>query len=163
MANDKDNIALETFVSRRNDLVALANTVVRNYAVAEELVQESWIKWSKKDYPSSEAAPIFARIVMNLARDWHRKQKREWAKLEAFSLLHDHVSDTERIVISRLDLLDVLAALSALPPRSLRAFRLSRVEGMNFVQIGKKMNVAPSTAHRLVSEALIRVAVATQS
>ena len=162
MTREPDFVALETFVSRRNDLLALANSVVRNHAVAEELVQDSWIQWSKKDYPSADAAPIFTRIVMNLARDWHRKQKREWAKLDAFSLLHDNVPDTERIVISRMDLIDVLRALQKLPAKSLHAFRLSRAEGMSFAEIGRKMGIAPSTAYRLVSEALIQVAVATK-
>lgn len=162
LADEKDSIALDTFLNRRRDLVALANKVVRNPAIAEELVQDSWLQWSSKTYPERDAAPIFTRIVMNLARDWHRKQKREWAKLEAFSLLHDDVPDTERIVISRMDLINVLRALQKLPAKSLRAFRLSRAEGMSFAEIGKQMGIAPSTAYGLVSEALIQVAVATQ-
>ncbi|MEM9911594.1 MAG: RNA polymerase sigma factor [Pseudomonadota bacterium] len=162
MAGRQVDIALDTFVTRRNDLVALANRVVKNRAIAEELVQDSWIQWSSKTYPNGDASPIFSRIVLNLSFDWLRKQKREWTKLEAFSLLYDSSPDTERVVIARHDLLNVMRALQQLTPRSLRAFRLSRVEEMTFAEIGQEMGLATSTAHRLVSEALIKVALVTQ-
>lgn len=162
MDRERCDIALDTFVSRRNDLVALANKFVRNQSVAEELVQDSWLKWNAKNYPSSDAGPIFSRIVVNLSRDWLRKQKREWTKLESFSLLYDTAPDTERVVIGRQDLINVIRALQKLPPNALHAFRLSRVEEMTFAQIGNEMGIAPSTAYGLVSEALIRVALITK-
>lgn len=162
MAEGQSISALDTFVSRRNDLVALANNVVRNRAVAEELVQDSWIQWSTKSYSASDAAPIFKRIVLNLARDWHRKQRWEWARMESYALLYDNAPDTERIVIGRQDLLNVMRALQKLSSKSLRAFRLSRVEGKTYVQIGKELGVAPSTAYSLVSEALVEVTLASK-
>ena len=162
MVERQGNIGLNTFVRKRGDLIALANKVVRNHAVAEELVQDSWIQWSSKSYPNRDAGPIFSRIVLNLSFDWLRKQKREWAKIEAFSLLYDNAPDTERVVIARQELLNVMGALQKLPPRSLRAFRLSRVEEMTFAEIGKDMGLSTSTAYRLVSEALIQVALVTQ-
>lgn len=161
MAKKQNRTALDTFVSRRNDLFALANKVVRNPAVAEELVQDSWLQWSAKSYPEKDAAPIFTRIVMNLARDWHVKQKREWARLESFALLYDDAPDTERIVIARMDLMNVLRALQQLPDKPLRAFRLSRVEGMTYAQIGEEMGIAASTAYLLVADALVELALLT--
>lgn len=138
--------------------MALANKIVRNPAVAEELVQDSWIQWSSKSYPEKDAAPIFTRIVQNLARDWHVKQRREWARLESFALLYDDAPDTERVVIARMDLMNVLHALQQLPERSLRAFRLSRVERMTYAQIGEEMGIAASTAYLLVADALVELA-----
>lgn len=160
MAKQQDTLALDAFLSKRHDLVAIANGIVRNHAVAEELVQDSWILWSNKTYPSADAVPIFKRIVRNLARDWHRKQRREWSRMESFALLYDHAPDTERVVISRQDLLNVLRALQQLSPRSLHAFRLSRVDGMTYAAIGKQMGIAPSAAFNLVSDALVRVTLA---
>ncbi|MEM6891492.1 MAG: RNA polymerase sigma factor [Pseudomonadota bacterium] len=158
MPSDADSVALNTFVSRRGDLLALANKIVRNPAVAEELVQDCWIQWSLKSYPEKDAAPIFTHIVKNLARDWYVKQKREWARLESFALLYDDAPDTERVVIARMDLINVLRALQQLPERSLRAFRLSRVERMTYAQIGAEMGIAASTAYLLVADALVELA-----
>lgn len=153
---------LDTFLTRRNDLVSLADAIVRNRAVAEELVQDSWIQWSNKDYPDNSAEPIFKRIVLNLARDWLRKQKREWARFEAFALFYDNAPDTERVVIAREDLLNVFMALQSLSERSLRAFRLSRVEGLTYPQIAERMGIATSTAYTLVADALVKVTLASQ-
>lgn len=157
MAKPQDDIALDIFVSKRNDLVALANSVVRNHAIAEELVQESWLKWSTKTYPDDRAHSIFKRIVMNLARDWHRKQRRDWANLETFSLFFDNTPDTEHIVIGRQDLIIALRAMQQLPPKVLHAFRLNRVDGLTYAQIGKKMGISTTAAYYLVADALVRV------
>ncbi|MEM9498186.1 MAG: RNA polymerase sigma factor [Pseudomonadota bacterium] len=162
MASGSNYSGLEAFVSRRGDLVALANTIVRNHAVAEELVQDSWLQWSNKSYPSADAVPILKRIVLNLARDWHRRQRREWARFEAYSLLYDDAPDTERVVIARQDLLNVVCALQTLSSRSLHAFRLSRVDGLTYAQIGAEMGVATSTAYGLVADALVTVTLATR-
>ncbi|MEM9911729.1 MAG: RNA polymerase sigma factor [Pseudomonadota bacterium] len=162
MALRRDTSGLEIFVDRRSDLVALANAVVKNHAVAEELVQDSWLQWSRKSYPSSDAGPIFKRIVLNLARDWHRKQKREWARFETYALIYDNAPDTERVVIARQDLVNVMQALQSLSARSLHAFRLSRVEGLTYAQIADRMGIATSTAYSLVADALVKVTLASQ-
>lgn len=161
METEPETAGLTAFVDRRQDLIALANAVVKNQAVAEELVQESWLQWSNKTYPSSHAVPIFKRIVLNLAKDWHRKQKREWARFETYALLYDNAPDTEHVVIARQDLLNVLRALNTLPARSLHAFRLSRVDGLTYQEIAAKLGVATSTAYGIVADALVQVTLAT--
>lgn len=154
--------ALSTFINRRHDLVALANAVVKNHAVAEELVQDSWLKWCSKAYAEADAEPIFKRIVLNLAKDWHRKQKREWARFETYSVVLDNAPDTERVVIARQDLINVIKAMEVLPDRPLHAFRLSRVEGLTYPQIAERMGVATSTAYSLVTQAFVKLTLASQ-
>lgn len=162
MAKRQEIVGLKTFVDRRGDLLAIANAVVKNRAVAEELVQDSWLQWSQKSYSAAHAEPIFKRIVLNLARDWHRKQKREWARFESYALICDNAPDTERVVIARQDLLNVMRALQDLPAKSLRAFRHSRVDGLTYPQIAKEMGIATSTAYGLVADALVKVTLASQ-
>lgn len=162
MAGSEHN-ALSVFLDRRSDLVALAQAIVKNRAVAEELVQDSWISWSGKSYPDNKAEPIFKRIVLNLAKDWYRKQKTELKRMDAYALFYDDAPDTERVCIARQDLMNVIFALQKLPARSLRAFRLSRVDGLTYAEIGERMGVATSTAYGLVAEALVQVTLAAQN
>lgn len=68
---------LRCFVDDRDRLIAIACRIVDSRAVAEELVQESWLRWDARDYPADKAAPIFRSIVANLARDWRRRQRTE--------------------------------------------------------------------------------------
>ncbi|MEM6482241.1 MAG: RNA polymerase sigma factor [Pseudomonadota bacterium] len=161
MAERRDNTALDTFIARQSDFLALANSLVKNRAIAEELVQDSWVQWSSRSYPVSDAIPIFRRIIMNLAFDWHKKTDRECVRMKAYALLFDNAPDTERIIIARQDLMNVILALQSLPAKSLRAFRLSRVEGYTYQQIADEMGVATSTAYKLIADALLKLAMLT--
>ncbi|MEM1162220.1 MAG: hypothetical protein AAGJ28_14890 [Pseudomonadota bacterium] len=67
MSNDTQNLSLSTFLDEREDLLALARSVVGRVDVAEDLVQESWLRWDASDYPHDQAKPIFVRIIKNHA------------------------------------------------------------------------------------------------
>lgn len=160
--NKKDNKrdpAIEAFVAHRSDLIALATAVVGCRAVAEELVQESWICWDKKKYPQSKAVPIFKRIVLNLSRDWYRRRQTEKAILNTEFFGFDAALDAERVVIAKQVLKQTIEALSQLPERTLEAFRMHRLEGLTYAQIGERLDVVPSRAHQLVCNALVHLAI----
>lgn len=158
MAQNGKDIALDTFVTKRRELLALANAVIGNKAIAEEIVQESWVLWNSKNYPGDRAAPIFKRIVLNLAKDLYRRQKREWACFKAHALTQDSVPDSERTYAARQTLTQVVDALHELPDRTLAAFRMHRLEGLTYVQIADRLEVVPSRAHQLVCNALVHLA-----
>ncbi|MEM7189482.1 MAG: sigma factor-like helix-turn-helix DNA-binding protein, partial [Pseudomonadota bacterium] len=60
----------------------------------------------------------------------------------------------------RQDVINVMKALNRLPDRSLRAFRLSRIEGLTYAEIAARLGVATSTAYGLVADALVEVTLA---
>ncbi|MEM9911611.1 MAG: RNA polymerase sigma factor [Pseudomonadota bacterium] len=148
----------DAFLRERKSLIALACTIVNNEAVAEDLIQDSWLRWSGKTYPSDKARPILRRIVANLAKDWQKKQRNERHALSAHLLTLDNAPDTERVVIAKQDLERVVVALGELPPKMLKAFSLHRVEGLTYVQIGKEIGTVPSRAFTLVEEAMVHLA-----
>lgn len=158
MAETGNDIALTTFVTKRHELLTLAQAVIGNKAIAEEIVQESWLLWNTKNYPVDRAAPIFKRIVLNLARDLYRRQRREWASFRTHDLVQEHAPDTERTYAARQTLQQVVDALSLLPERTLAAFRMHRLDGLTYVQIAKRLDVVPSRAHQLVCNALVHLA-----
>ncbi|MEM6677500.1 MAG: sigma-70 family RNA polymerase sigma factor [Pseudomonadota bacterium] len=150
--------ALETFITRRRDLIALANAVVGNRSIAEELVQDSWLVWSTRAYPQHRAGPILKRIVLNLARDRYRRQRVEWRYLQFGAPEPDAAPDTERHYIARETIEQVVAALEELPERTLAAFRMHRLDGLTYAQIGERLDIVPSRAHQLVRNALLHIA-----
>lgn len=155
MADTNDQ--LDAYVSERRDLIALARSIVGNTDVAEDLVQDSWLRWSTREYALDHARPILMRIVKNLAFDWHRRRRVEFEVLEAQHIFHDTPPDTERIVIARQRLDKVTRALQTLPPRTLLAFRYCRVDSMTLKETGKKLGVSESRACQLVSNAIIHI------
>lgn len=138
-------------------MLKLAKAAVNNVHVAEDLVQDCWIRWSGRSYPLSEARPILMRILKNLAIDWHRRRRVEFEVIEAQRILHDPSPDTERVVIARDRLNKVIAALEALPPRTLLAFRLCRVDSLTLKQAGKALGVSESRVSQIVSDAMVQI------
>ncbi|MEM9329920.1 MAG: RNA polymerase sigma factor [Pseudomonadota bacterium] len=150
--------SITAFVKERERLLVLAQSMVGSHAIAEELVQDSWLRWEARDYPEEKIAPILHRIVANLCRDWLRKQKTERFGLQFLGLFQDMEPDTERVVISRQDLELVVKALGELPSRTVTAFYLSRIEGLTLSEIGERLNTSPQRSHQLVRNALVHVA-----
>lgn len=129
MAAQPCDPGLKAYISERDRLIAIATRIVDSRAVAEELVQESWLRWDGRAYPHEKAKPIFRSIVTNLARDWRRRSRLEASILdEAFPTSEDP-RDAERIIIARQEIKKLVRALQELNPRVVKAFRLHRVEG----------------------------------
>lgn len=150
--------AVSAFLEEREILIAAACRIVESRAVAEEIVQESWLRWTQKDYASGDARPVFRRIVSNLAVDWVRRRRRETLILRQTTRSEQDCRDAERIVIAREDLQQMIAALAALPPRTVTAFRMSRLEGKTYAEIARQLDTVPSRVHGYVVKALATIA-----
>lgn len=162
MKDDAANEALETFVRDREKLILAACRIVDSRAVAEELVQDSWLRWRNRGYPADKAEHIFRRIVRNLALDWRRRSMTERQVVQAQVLLQDTSPDSERILSSRQELRAAVKALEELPGRTLRAFRLHRIHGRPYAAIAEEMSISPSTAFKLVEDAMVHVVLRLQ-
>ncbi|MEM1162360.1 MAG: sigma-70 family RNA polymerase sigma factor [Pseudomonadota bacterium] len=157
MAREMSDPALTAFVKDRDDLIVVACSVVGNVHVAEDLVQDCWLRWSQREYPAHQARPILMRIVKNLAIDWHRRRRLEFGALEAHRLLQDAPPDAERVVNGRQRLAVVVRALQELPARTLFAFRCARVENLTLKETGKRLGVSESRASQLVADAIVHI------
>ncbi|MEM8793933.1 MAG: RNA polymerase sigma factor [Pseudomonadota bacterium] len=149
--------ALTTFIAERERLIAIALRMVKSRAIAEELVQDSWLRWATKSYPSDKALPIFSRIVSNLAKNWLKARQTEHGILSDLKLLEDVDFDSERIVIAREELKRVIGFLETLPDRTVRAFHMRFIDGLTFAEISKRLDMSLSQAHGLVMDTLIRL------
>lgn len=159
MPVSRKNSAADIFVYERDDLLALARSIVGQREVAEDLVQESWLRWHHSDYPPDKAKPIFARIIRNLAVDWHRRRRVEARNYKMHALVRGETPDTERIVIARDQVRRVAAALRDLPPQTVTAFRLSRVDGLTYQQTADQLGTSKASVHRMIAAALVRIVV----
>ncbi|MEM6900357.1 MAG: sigma-70 family RNA polymerase sigma factor [Pseudomonadota bacterium] len=151
---------LSTFVDERDTLIAIACRYVDNPAVAEELVQESWLRSSAKAYQPDQLPPILRQIIRNLSIDWLRRQQTERNGLAELFEAKEEAPDTERVVIARQQLRTVVRTLQRLPKRTLRAFHLRRIDSLTYKEIGRRLNVSEAGAYRLVADALVQVVMA---
>lgn len=150
--------AASAFLEERELLISVACRIVENRAIAEEIVQESWLRWIQKEYAACDARPIFRRIVSNLALDSVRRRQRETLILRQTTCSEQDCRDAERVIIAREDLRRMIEALNTLPPRTVTAFRLSRLEGRTYADIARELDTVPSRIHGYVVKALATIA-----
>ena len=159
MANKtgKPPSSLDIYLENRKELLAVARAIVVDSAVAEDLVQESWLRWHARVYAIEAARPILRRIVTNLARDFLRRRRTEGAVMAALVLTPDTDPDVERIVASRRDVERVGEALAELPERTQLAFKLSCIDGLTYAEIAQRLCVSKPRAHQMVRQALVKI------
>ena len=106
--------ALTTFLRHREKLIAKACRIVESRAIAEEFVQDSWLRWHERQYPPQKSQQILRRIVRNLALDWLRRDKEVIdRRLPGEILIFDH-NLANATVSDVLDLHDPAPALHVL-------------------------------------------------
>ena len=157
MVNSMTDQALLQYVRERQKLIAIACSIVEDQAVAEDLVQDSWLRWQGSNYSGKDAIPIFKRIVSNLAKDFLRKKKVEQNALSDVYWQREGTPCSERIVSARQELRFVIEALRRLPPRSVKAFRLRFIDGLKYAEIAEILQISVSRAHALAEDVLIEV------
>lgn len=167
MSEIHENDQLAAYLAQRDDLLRIARRLVGCPSLAEDLVQDSWFRWSHAKYHPGEAKPVLRRIVSNLSMDWHRRQQREKRRdVDYHTTLTDsreYWPDAERVVVARQDLRRVVVALSKLPKRTLFALSLYSVQGRTYREIGAALGISHVAAFKLVAQALAKAAAALDS
>lgn len=148
------------FVSDRERLIGLACRIVESRAVAEEIVQDSWIRWDSHSYEPKDARPIFRRIVTNLAKDWRRRRTAETAALAEVQTYYAASPSTENAIVAKSELLRVVKTLKKMPRRNIVAFRLRNIEGKTYKEIAARLDLSISHARNLVEQVIVEVILA---
>lgn len=142
--------------SHNSDLCGYAAGLVGTDTIAEELVQEIWLKlWDRRDSLAVEKdiRGYLYRAVRNEVMTWLRR-----AKLE-MSVNHQELSVTPKTQTAsgNTDLSDLQSAANSaianLPERMREAFLLRR-RGLSYDAVGQVMGVSPGTARQQVIAAL---------
>ncbi|MEM9784038.1 MAG: RNA polymerase sigma factor [Pseudomonadota bacterium] len=145
------------FLTHKTEILDAATRMVGNPSIAEELAQESWLRWLRHDYDPSAARPLLKRIVKNLALDWLRSSRSERDRLAAAQWQDVSAPDTERHALSREKLRLVEDALDALPARTRRVFLMRRLDGLSYAEIGARLGISGARACQLFKDAMLHL------
>ena len=131
----------------------LASLLVRNPAVAQDIVQEAFVRvWLSPRTPHEMSAfrPWLYRTVVNLARDHQRRQGR-WARLRFGRVASADPTD----VAERRETDAALGnAIRRLSRREQEAVYMRFFEDVPFDEVGRIIGVRAGTARVLVHRAL---------
>jgi RNA polymerase sigma factor (sigma-70 family) len=156
--------ALEIIVSQRPALVAYARRLVGDPAMADDVVQEAWIRLRGLDPAArlDEPAAYVRTVIRNLALDYRRLRDREQGRsgggLDGIADVPADIPGADVAVDARRELQQVLLALAELPDRVGLAVRLHRLEGLKLREIAERLGVSTATAHALVAQGLLHCA-----
>ncbi|WP_346319573.1 sigma-70 family RNA polymerase sigma factor [Chitinophaga sp. YIM B06452] len=141
-------------------LQAVVYRITRSEAIADDLVQETFLKvWVTRDQLADVDNPgaWITRIAVRLALNYVRRQTvhgRVIQNIEYRHLQDDIVNHTAQTVEFRQLIHLVEEAVAQLPARQQQAYRLSREQGLSISEIAAQMGLAVSTIKNLLVMAM---------
>lgn len=141
------------YLDHRRSLFGRAMKIVRDLQVAEDVLQESYLRACKaaEKGPIDNLGAFLHRTVHNLALDHLRRcrtQERYEAgsadAAEALRIASDTPSAEDRL-LQRERLSRFMGALDRLPERARQVWLLNRVEGLSYPQIAAHLGVSQGT------------------
>jgi len=153
--------SLAIYMAHRDDLLNYANSIVRDRASAEDLVQEAWLRFSSRTAQSTEISQptsYLYSIVRNLARDWLRRTSSSPAVPATSETIEAIASDApspERVLYYRDELRVFDEVLSELPERTQRALILYRFERRTLQEIADELGVSVARIHIMIKQAML--------
>lgn len=154
---------ISTFITLHPRLVAIAHSRLGSRAIAEELVQESWLRLEASSGATAADNPsgFIVQVVNNAVRDHFRKERRR-AEIDAEikDLLWEPQDDlsAERALIGRQSLRAVRAALDELPEKTRRIFLMNRVEAIPHRRIAEMLDMSDEAVYYHIRRALEHLA-----
>lgn len=159
--------AVAIFEAERPALIALAYRMLGERAAAEDIVQETWLRWSAQDTAGIDSPPAWLRrTAANIAIDSLRSAK---ARREVYPgpwlpepLLADKADSQEDIfAMARECQLALLWAMERLSAEERAAFVLRRAFDADYADIAQVLGKSEQACRQIVSRAGRRVKEAT--
>ncbi|MEM9278577.1 MAG: RNA polymerase sigma factor [Pseudomonadota bacterium] len=146
----------------RRQLIHMARAIVRDEHLAEELVQEAFLQFSKRQNPDQVKSPLayLKAIVRNLCVDSIKKSLRD---AELKGLYQEDLIDVslgqpninpEHSAVWKSEYQTFETVVNELPRITQQAIWLHLIDGLEFRQIAKRLDISVGKAHYLVSDAL---------
>ena len=144
------------FISQRTSLLRTLLKIVKNTSIAEELVQETYLRVARtvRDKPIDHLEPFLFQTGRNLALDHLRRERMQSRTMlddvpnEVVEAVAAPASSSEDGLHAARLLQHLGSALDQLSSRQQRIFVLSRLHGMSAGDIAAELGVSPSTVQK---------------
>jgi RNA polymerase sigma factor (sigma-70 family) len=161
----EDRPLVRALLERRENLVLFLAARTRSMALAEDLVQELYLKISAME-PGTEVrapVPMLYRMAANLLVDHVRTTQRagrretQWRQDTRPTLGgEDVVSEpaADQAIIGRERARQLAEAVAALPPQMGRAFQLNKLQGLTQAQTAEAMGISRKMVEQHIAAAV---------
>lgn len=147
------------FVAHRQELLAWITQRVRDAHVAQDLVQELFVRFIEAAAvaPVQDARAYLFQMARNLLADQARQQEvRKTASVAPEELVHvqDGAPGPDQSLAGRQRLQQLAAALEELPPLTQRIFVLVRLEDQSYQEVAEALDISTSSVQKHLARAL---------
>ncbi len=142
----------------RNRIYQLAMLYVKSPAIAEEIVQDTFLKlwFQRKNLASIRSfEPWLFTVCKNCTLNYLKKIANEWKAREKWKGLHPLSANTtdHKLLNAQYDEL-LFKAVARLPTQQQHIYRLAKEQGMSYDAIGQKLSLSPLTVKTHMTRAL---------
>lgn len=159
--------AVAIFLEVRPRLLAIAYRFLSSASDAEDLVQETWLRWQKTDRtvvenPQALLATMTTRLAINLSQSARRRRETPMTSAAA-----ERIDDGEdpATAAEQSDAVEqaVLVVLQSLSPRERAAFVLREAFDYSYGQLAEFLHLGTANSRQLVCRARRRIATGKQT
>jgi RNA polymerase sigma-70 factor (sigma-E family) len=139
----------DVYRGERDGLIRLAYLITGSQAVAEDLVQDTFVRVMPRIDPAADPGPYLRRSVINACYSWHRRFGREVGGLSVEPEAREprYVTDDE---------VDMWDALAKLPPKRRTVLVLRYYMDLSEAEVastlGCRVGTVKSTSHRALKD-----------
>jgi RNA polymerase sigma-70 factor (ECF subfamily) len=153
--------ALDVFLTERTRLFRIAHRVVGDPAVAEDVVQEAWVRWQRTDRrgiknPAAFLTTATTHLAINVVQSARHRHERptEVPQTEVADPAPDPTMEAERAAAAAQILGSLMARLS---PAELAAYVLRKAFAYPYAEVSRVLGVSTPNARQLVHRAHLRL------
>lgn len=126
--------------------------------MAADFAQEAFVRMMRMAPATDvrDARAYLFRTALNLSVDHVRREQilPLVGNDDDLAVIPDTAASPERTAMDRQELARLLRHIEGLPPRCREVFVLARVDGLNYVEIGRRLGISPKTAFSHMVKAL---------
>ena len=150
------------FAEESAALAEFVRKEVRGSSEVDDIVQDSWLRTiqAQRKGPIQNLRAYLRQIARNLVRDRARRVSlgiEVSLPDEQIAAIPSGQSSIEAQLISRDELARIERVIAALPARPREVFRLARLEGLSFAEIGRRLGLSRQTVHEHMIRALTEI------
>jgi RNA polymerase sigma-70 factor (ECF subfamily) len=156
---------LAIYLEKRDDLVRFLAARVGSTVGAEDLVQDLYVRLASLEIETSIENPsaFLYRAAINLMLDRNRGDRRSAARDQAWQDVRGQSIDgviasddpsPEDAAAARQRLRRLMEAVEELPPKTRRAFKLHKFEGLSQAETAQRLGVTRKTVENQLAAAL---------
>lgn len=166
-SSKKEKVIAQLYQAHRQDILLQLLSMVKDRSIAEELLQDTFVRLSKM--PGIEVIrqprPFLMKIANNLALDYLRQLKKrpEIETEEACAELIDPLPEHMDLILKERRLKQLKHAINQLPSRAREALMLAKFREMTLKEVAKEMDISQTMVEKHLKTALQKCRIALTS